>query len=267
MTAPHGGALVDQEFSNSSRTLGEHIGILAVDMRRFSGYDNAQQETLVEVLPEVLAEAAERAGLPQLWTAHRFRAFRGDGYLIGFDADLVGAVVDRFFDSLQGTVRRRAGALWAKSIRLQLRTSLHLGPVQSFNELVADSPTGRVMVDSSRMVDAEAVRTLLDRSDPSVTFVASVVSRAVMEHVVEAGHTTRRPTEFVEAQLEVAAKEYSGTAYLRVPAPSGELLRSGLLVNQVEEVPESAQGQPPHAEHSASNEASASRHAGAPASE
>ncbi|GAA4855394.1 hypothetical protein [Saccharopolyspora rosea] len=224
---------MDQELPVSDRPIGEYQGMLAVDVRHFSRHDDVQQRMIAEeLLPDVLQRAASRAGFAELWHGRRFRAFRGDGYLLGFHPDLAAAVVDRFFDSLQAELRRRTGEFRSVGVELRLRASLHLGPVQSFNALLADSPSGKVMVDAGRMVDAEPVRSLLDRSDPDVTLVASVLSRAVMEHVVEAGQSTRRPSEFVEAPLRVEAKEYAGTGYLRVPAPSGELLSAGLLQSQ-----------------------------------
>ncbi|EHR61625.1 hypothetical protein [Saccharomonospora cyanea] len=222
---------MEQELSQD-RGFGELVGILAVDVRRFSAHNDAQQKTIVDLLPVVLRDSATKAGLRQLWDGHGFRAFRGDGYLVGVRPELVGAVVDRYFDSLQNELRRRACDLQAAGVRLRLRASLHLGPVESFDVLVTDSPHGRVMVEAGRMVDAAPVRALLDHSDAEVTFVASVISRSVMEHVVEAGRCLRKPSEFVETSLKVDAKEYEGTGYLRVPTPSGELLTSGLLAVQ-----------------------------------
>ncbi|ALG09654.1 hypothetical protein [Kibdelosporangium phytohabitans] len=225
---------MDSQPSEVNPSLGELVGILAVDVRRFSRHNDTQQRKIVDQLPQVLNQAAERAGLPALWHQKAFNAFRGDGYVMGIAADLVDAVVDRFFDSLQSELRKRARGLRADGVELRMRTSLHLGPVAQFDKLLTDSPTGRLMIDSNRMVDAPAVRALLDKSDPEVTFVASVLSGAVMDHVIMAGRTTRRPSEFVEAPLHVDAKEYSGTGYLRVPAPSGALLRFGLLTGQPE---------------------------------
>jgi hypothetical protein len=227
---------VSSELAGSTRSADEYVGMLVVDVCRFSKHNNAQQQTIVEMLPEILRMVTERTDLASLWEQHQFRAFRGDGYIVGFARELVGLVVDRFFDALQGELRRRSGEFRAAGVELRVRTSLHLGPVASFDSLLTDSPSGRVMVDANRMVDAAAVRALLDNSDPEVTFVASVLSHSVMENVVEAGATTRRASEFVEAPLDVTAKEYSGRGYVRVPAPSGDLLRYGLLCRQPEKI-------------------------------
>ncbi|MFC5289841.1 hypothetical protein ACFPM7_22535 [Actinokineospora guangxiensis] len=232
------------ELAGATRSIDEYVGILAVDVRHFSQHNDAGQELIVDRLPEILQQVADRTGLDALWGQHRFKAFRGDGYVVGFDRHLICLVVDRFFDALQGELRRRSGEFRAAGVEFRVRTSLHLGPVTSFDALLMDSPPGRVLIETNRMVDAGAVRALLDNSDPDVTFVASVLSSSVMEDVIVAGATTRRPSEFVEAPLGVAAKEYSGRGYLRVPAPSGDLLRYGLLHGQpevpVEDAPEAA---------------------------
>ncbi|MEU6132379.1 hypothetical protein ABZ805_24650 [Saccharopolyspora sp. NPDC047091] len=221
--------------SESASGIGTLTGILAVDVRRFgSGYNDVQQERIVALLPEILKDACGRAGISELIGDNMFRAFRGDGYLIGFSPDLIVPVVDKFFDSLQATLRQLSGSLRADGIELRLRASLHLGPVQSFNEIIADSPTGGMMVESGRMVDAEPVRALLENSDPEVTFVAVVLSESIMEHVVRAGRTARRPSEFVASSLIIDSKDYSGKGYLRVPVLSGDLLVSGLLRGQLE---------------------------------
>lgn len=225
---------MDDQSQEINRPIGDHIGILAVDVHGFGKHrTDHQQQTIVHVLADVLQQAAIRTGLRSNWDDH-FRAYRGDGYLMSVRPELVAVVVDKFFDSLQAELRRRAPRLRTDNITLRLRASLHLGPVQAFNTLLADSPSGRIMVDVGRMVDAKPVKALLDHSDPAVTHVASVISSSVMEEVVAAGHTARQPTEFVQAPLEVEAKEYSGIGYLRVPAPSGELLSSGLLHGQPE---------------------------------
>ncbi|MEB3371918.1 hypothetical protein [Saccharopolyspora mangrovi] len=219
----------------STDGLGQYTGILAVDVRQFSKHNTSQQQTIVQLLPTILQKSAERADISELLQRHIFRAFRGDGYLIGFNPDLIGTVIDRFLDALQAELRRHSAELRSSGIELRLRASLHLGPLRSFNTLAVDSPSGTLMVESGRMVDADAVRALLDHSDPRVTLLAAVVSEEVMKNVIEAGWTARQPSEFVAAPLRVNAKDYSGTGYLRVPTVSGELLRSGLLHGQPEQ--------------------------------
>jgi len=210
----------------------EYIGILAVDVSQFSKHNSGQQTTIMPLLAEMIQQAARRAEVVQLWEDSTFLAPRGDGYLIGFHRDLLRRVVDRFFDALQTELRRNSARFRASDVAIRVRASLGLGPVPPFNPADSDSPAGEVMVNAARMVGAPQVRVILEKSDPAVTFVAVVLSRAVMEQVVAAGKTVRKPSEFVETTLRVSGKDYTDTGYLRVPAPSGELLRSGLLFEQ-----------------------------------
>lgn len=217
----------------NTRGVGRYTGLLMVDVNRFDAtHNSAQQHQIIQLLPVVLREAAEQARIPQLLQDNDFHAFRGDGYFIGFDPDLAAKVVDRYFDALQANLRSRTPSLRAKGIELRLRASLHVAPVHDYDRMIADSPTGSSANEAKRMVDANAVRALLQHSDPRVTLVATVVSSDAMKHVVEAGLTSRQPTEFVAAPMQVESKEFSGTGYLRVPVPSGDLLRHGLLHGQ-----------------------------------
>lgn len=225
---------MDYQPQGIERPIGDYTGILAVDVHGFGQHKtDRQQQTIVKVLAEVMQQAAIRTGLRDPWEG-RFRAFRGDGYLMGIPPELVAVVVDGFFDALQAELRRRAPQLRSDEITLRLRASLHLGAVQAFDALLQDSPTGKVMIDTNRMVDAEPVKALLDHSDPTVTHVAVVLSESVIKDVVDRGLTIRKTSEFVRAPLQVEAKDYSGVGYLRVPVPSGDLLSSGLLVGQPE---------------------------------
>jgi hypothetical protein len=216
----------------------DYLGILAVDVSRFSKHNSSQQATIMPSLSEIIQHAARRAQVVPMWEEATFCAPRGDGFLIGFRRNLLSHVVDKFFDALQTELRRRSARFRADGVVIRVRAGLGLGPVPSFNPDDSDSPSGDVVLDANRMVDAPQVRILLEKSDPDVTFVAVVLSRSVMEHVVAAGGTLRKPSEFVETTLRVPGKDYEDTGYLRVPAPSGSLLTAGLLFEQHELAPE-----------------------------
>ncbi|MGK4591678.1 hypothetical protein [Amycolatopsis sp. w19] len=219
-------------LQEDSTIVGRYIGVLAVDVRRFSRYNNDQQKAIAAMLPEILQQAAIRASVEHLWEQNEFLAPRGDGYLVGFSPDLLSAVVDKFFDALQVELRLNSPRFRTLGIEVRLRAALDLGPVHAFDASVTDSPAGNVMVNAARLTDTQEVRALLDNSDPAVTFVATAISQSVMKDVVSAGRTVRRPSEFVEAPMRVPEKDYSEVGYLRVPAASGELLRSGLLFDE-----------------------------------
>lgn len=230
-------------LEEDSTAVGRYIGVLAVDVLQFSRHNNDQQKTIAALLPELLEGAANRAGVEHLWQQNEFLAPRGDGYLVGFRRNLLSAVVDKFFDALQVELRLNSPRFRTLGIEVRLRAAVDLGPVQAFDASVTDSPAGKVMVNAARLADAQEVRMLLENSDPAVTFVALAVSQSVMTDVISAGRTVRQPSEFVETSLRVPGKGYSEVGYLRVPAPSGELLRSGLLFEEcvADESPAAAQ--------------------------
>lgn len=78
---------------------------------------------------------------------------------------------------------------------------------------------GRPMTDTHRLLDSVQARHALDDSDPSVTFLAAIVSSRIFEDVVEAGYTALRPTQFEEVVAH-AKGGFAQRAYLHVPAPS-----------------------------------------------
>ncbi|ASO21461.1 hypothetical protein FHR81_003102 [Actinoalloteichus hoggarensis] len=217
------------QHTDDGEFTGVHHGIMVIDTHGFSAHDDVQQTRLTNLIPEILEEAARRGGAERLLRNPPVRATRGDGLCYAFELRLLPLAVDRLMDALQGELRVRAPRLRADGITLRMRASLHLGPMPPFNPMFVDSPNGKVMIDTHRMVGAAEVRALLDRSDPQVTFLATVVSDAVMEQLIRAGHTVRKPTEFVRTALTVEAKGFECVGHLRVPVLSGELLAAGLL--------------------------------------
>lgn len=206
----------------------DQIAILVVDTRQFSKHDDRQQNALALAIPEVLKQASHRAQVPELWADRQFPDSTGDGYIIGFSPRLLGRVVNRYIECLEMELRQAATTL-PPGARLRMRMSLHVGPVSLLDDVRISSPVGKTMIDTHRLVDATALRALLEHSDPEVTHLAVALSERVVQDAVVTGHSGRRLTEFVESPVAVKAKDFAGTAYLRVPAPSGELLARGLL--------------------------------------
>jgi hypothetical protein len=202
--------------------------ILVVDAEKFSRHDDPQQDQLARLIPEVLEDAFHRCGLEELWDQRMFPDSTGDGFIIGFPPRFLARLIDRYFDSLQKVLAEKADRLRSRQMRLRLRLSVHLGPARVQDGV--DSPVGTAMIATHRLVDAGPLRVLLDRSDPEVTLLAVAVSDRIMTDVVTAGHTRRlKASQFVECPVELAGKGFKATAFLHVPAVSGELLRTGLL--------------------------------------
>jgi hypothetical protein len=219
---------MDLSDTYGARDLPDQIAIMVVDAKAFSKHDDLQQDELVVAIPRVLEAACRRAELPELWAEKRFPDSTGDGFIIGFPPRLLARVVNRYIECLQIELRLAARTLPAGA-RLRMRMSLNVGPVSLLNEALIDSPVGATMIDTHRLVDAAALRVLLDRSDPDITHLVAALSERVIEDTVRSGRAGRRLSEFVKAPVEIKAKDFCGTAYLRVPAPSGEVLALGVL--------------------------------------
>ncbi|WIM95552.1 hypothetical protein ACTOB_007669 [Actinoplanes oblitus] len=221
--------MLEQEHAEAGG-LPDLTAIMVVDTVKFSRHNDPQQDELAVLIPEVLEEACDRAGLEDLWAARQFPDSTGDGYLIGFAPGFLIRVVDRYFDALQEALRARVPRLRARNMRLRLRLSLDVGPARRLGDPRVGSPVGAAMIGTHRLVDARPLRALLEHSDPDVTLLAVALSDRVMTDVVAAGHTRRHvASEFAPCRLDIAEKDFSATAHLYVPALSGDILRHGLL--------------------------------------
>ncbi|MGH8877900.1 MAG: hypothetical protein ACRD0P_11240 [Stackebrandtia sp.] len=220
------------------RELPSTMAIMVVDSKGFSRYKDTQQSILASAIPDVLERAGERCGVPQLWGERRFPDSTGDGYIVGFDQRYLPYVVHGYLDALQAELHElNHHKLIGNGMSLRLRLSLNLGPVEQLQDVRLDSPVGTTMIDTHRLVDCDPLRGLLTRSDEKVTMLAAALSEQVMETVVRGGYSGRQESEFVPTVVTVEGKDFTGTAYLRVPAPSGDLLLSGLLETQKPEQP------------------------------
>lgn len=208
--------------------LPEHVGIMVVDTKGFSRHNDRQQNRLAPLIHQVLRRACDRSGLSELWEQKRFPDSTGDGFILGFPPSMLPRIVFDYLDHLQAELYAQNRALRADGMTLRMRLSLELGPVALLDDILVGSPVGKTMIDTHRLVDADAVRALLDRSEPEVTFLAAALSESVMEAAVRSGYSRRHPAEFVEVTADIGAKGFSAKAYLRVPRPSGDILRHGL---------------------------------------
>ncbi|MEV4052411.1 hypothetical protein AB0J55_14610 [Amycolatopsis sp. NPDC049688] len=202
--------------------------LLVVDTKGFGSNPDTTQAAVSAAIPDVLAQAFERAGLREVWDTALFPHGTGDGYGLGFDPRFLPAVVSRFFDELQDVLAERDARLRAaaRSVRLRMRASLNVGPVlEPAAGTTSAAAIGSAVITTHRLLDAAPVRAVLERSDPDQTFLAVALSQRVFEDVLASEYATLPATKVVPA--DVAIKEYRGTVYLYVPNPSGDLLRHG----------------------------------------
>lgn len=205
--------------------------LLAVDMKNFSGEQGVDHAALTKSIPKILRKSFERCGLGELWDDQVFWDGTGDGYVMGNRSEVLPFLLNPLLPALQDELADRN----ANTQRpILMRATVNVGPMAGAGGgLSAGSGVSRV--ENHRLLDSRNVRGLLERSGPS-TCVGAIVSERAFEDAVVAGYTGEDPNIYVKVRAE--EKEYRGMAYLRVPHPSGGLLREGLVPNEeAEQVP------------------------------
>ncbi|RLK60717.1 adenylate/guanylate cyclase domain-containing protein [Actinokineospora cianjurensis] len=210
--------------------------LLVVDIRDFSGLLGRHHAEVTDRVPSVLKAAFERCGLTDVWEGRRFGFSTGDGYAAGFPAEVLPLLLTPFLRALHEELE-----FWdrvaADAAPLRMRVSVHVGPVTDSGRELLSEGSGVARVEAHRLLDSAPVRDLLTRSGPS-TRVAAIVSGRAFTDAVLTGYSGEPPELYVQAP--VAVKSYGDLAYLRVPVPTGDLLRHGFLppVTQAEQPPE-----------------------------
>ncbi|MFE7549440.1 hypothetical protein [Streptomyces gardneri] len=180
--------------------------LLAVDARGYGSADTARQREIQTVLPRLLSEAAEAAGLDR---ASWVRQSAGDSEFAvlpaGSDEQ---ALVEPFMRRLDAGLRahnrdRVPGA------RLALRAAVHFGPA-------SPAPSGFAgpgPVEVARVLESDPLRRALAEAPDAALAVA--LTAPLFTELVAQGYTNFRPDEFREVVVE--KKEYRGRAWLWVP--------------------------------------------------
>lgn len=214
------------ERNTNIRELPPYRAVLAVDMKDFSGAAPAKHRDLTEQIPLVVTRAFARVGAEQVWAERCFPSDRGDGFVVGFRPEILPLLVGAFLDGLQSELADHNALRLAGDSRIRMRVSLTVGPLADSGDGRLGDGSGAAIVEAQRLLDSQPVRTLLDESNPDVTFVAAILSERVYQDVIEGGYATRAPSEFVRVPVKV--KRHEGPAYLCVPKPSGRLLTGGV---------------------------------------
>jgi len=203
-----------------------YLTVLSLDIEQFSRYTDTHRTQIASTFRDVIEQAFERTGLADAYAAHAFMQNSGDGIVAGFDESRLPHIVDRIPGALQFGLRELHHQ---DGLGVRMRMGLSYGPVQNITDRRVDVAPNRTVIDACRITDAEPTRLLLRHSDPEATFLAVALTAPVMDFTVTRNPLWLRESEFVEADIRIAAKDYRTTAFLHVPAPSGALLRTGLL--------------------------------------
>ena len=200
--------------------------LLIVDVKDFSGRKGRHHAELTAAIPRILAQAFRRCGLDELPDETAFHGTTGDGYFLGFRPAVLPYLITPFLGALQDELdyRGAAGAASGAEQDLRMRVSVNVGPMEDSGTNAMNDGAGDARIENHRLLDSEPVRDLLTRSGPT-TRVAAIISARAFEDAVLAGYTGEAAELYVPVRVEV--KSYRGTAYLRVPTPSGDLLVRG----------------------------------------
>ncbi|MGW2178035.1 hypothetical protein ACWCXX_08075 [Streptomyces sp. NPDC001732] len=205
---------------SESRSLPPYRALFAVDAKDFTGLAAVQHGPVSRLIPELVDQALERAGLHALRDSKHFPANTGDGVVFGFDPALLPFVLWPFLgvlDDVLGTYNKQS-----VGPRIRLRASVHVGPLPD-----ADG-NGTARNDTHRLLDSRPVKAILAAASEQVTHLAAVVSQRVYEDVVLGGYTGLHPDRCVEVPATVDGKDFAQRAWLYVPSPSGNLVQAGV---------------------------------------
>lgn len=206
-----------------SKDLADYHALIAADIKDFTSNADIDTRMLARWLPQVLSEAFARSSLG--FSEVKFPSQAGDGYVAGIDYHQLPRLIHPLLDHLQDVLAERDAELRAhdRRLRMRLRASIHIGPLPGDNDPLALAGIGRVMNDLHRLLDAEPVRDALQHTDPDTTFLAAVISQRAYEDAIQSRICALPDSLLVHIPVHV--KQFTDTAWLYVPEPSGQALQ------------------------------------------
>ncbi|MBP2478058.1 hypothetical protein JOF53_006930 [Crossiella equi] len=212
-----------------NKPLPPYRAVLVVDIKDYSREPGADQQGLSESVPVVLRDTFTRIGHGALWEEVSFHDSTGDGYTLGLSTRHLPLLIGEYLTGLQEELAdRHAMAVGRAAMNpVRMRVSLTVGPLTDSGRNALGDGKGESRVEAHRLVDAAPLKALLQRTNPTITFVAAILSERVFTDVVAAGYCSLRAAEFHPAPVRV--KQYESTGYLYLPRQSGEVLAEGLF--------------------------------------
>lgn len=210
-----------------SRDLADYHAVIAVDIKDFTSNTDTANWLLARRLPQMLEEAFARSGLD--FSRVKFPGQIGDEYVAGLDYHKLPYLIHPLLDRLQDVLAELDAEVGSRGPRMRLRASIHIGPLPGEDDPNGPAGIGKAMNDLHRLLDAASVRDALHQTDPDTTFVAAVISPRAYEDAILTGACALRPSLLTEISVHV--KQFTGTAWLYVPQPSGHALHRGFAGN------------------------------------
>ncbi|WFE20812.1 hypothetical protein O7621_23520 [Solwaraspora sp. WMMD937] len=195
--------------------------ILAVDAKGFTAEPGSTHQVISNQLLELVGDALTGAGLQADWDRPSFLGPTGDGFAVGLPTGVVPYLVDPFPRLLQ---ERLAEHNRHARGNLQLRVSLHVGPLPADPENPHWTGNGDSRNDAHRLLDSAPVRAMLAAASPRVTYVACIFSDRVFKDVIAAGYAGIHPDRCIPVTAAVDGKAFEQRAWLHLPEISGNLV-------------------------------------------
>ncbi|WJK36582.1 hypothetical protein [Solwaraspora sp. WMMA2065] len=205
----------------SSIDLPPYRAILAVDAKGFTEEPGSTHQAISNRLLDLVGDALTVAGLRKEWERPSFLGPTGDGFAVGLPTRVLPYLVDPFPSLLQ---QRLAEHNRHARTQLQLRVSLHVGPLPADPESPHWTGNGESRNDAHRLLDSAPVKAMLAGASPRVTYVACVFSDRVFKDVIAAGYAGLHPDRCIPVTATVDGKAFEQRAWLHVPVISGNLV-------------------------------------------
>lgn len=199
--------------------------VLVADVKDFSGTESRYHSEITREIPRILENAFARCGHGYLRDAGFGGPAGGDGYFRIVDPVYLPYLLNPFLQALQDELTEQNNMLPRAYGNLRMRVSLSVGPVTDSGEDLLGDGNGATRIEAHRILDSHPVRDILDRSS-DVTRVAAIVTSRVYQDAVLSGYAAEDRSLYVPVDVQV--KTFEGSAYLRVPTPSGQLISEGV---------------------------------------
>jgi hypothetical protein len=215
------------DYSIRSRYLPPYQAIFAVDVKDFSAFESVAQAGITARIRPIVAAAFRRCGLGEIWDEERWHRVIGDAYVAGFPTRALPLLIHPLLDALQVQLEEenRVSRDERPSRPLRMRASIHVGPITDADDDPVTDGSGAARVETHRLLDSAEVKQVLSRAGDG-TLVAAIVSDRAFTDAVLGGFCALGPDRFTS--VEVAVKQYRGSAWLAVPVASGDLLARGI---------------------------------------
>jgi hypothetical protein len=204
-----------------STDLPPYRAILAVDAKGFTAEPGSTHEAISNTILGLVGDALIGAGLGAEWDRPAFLGPTGDGFAVGLPTRVLPYLADPFPRLLQD---RLAAYNRHGRTHLQLRVSVHVGPLPADPENPHWTGNGDSRNDTHRLLDSAPVKAILAGASPRVTYVACVFSDRVFTDVISAGYAGLHPDRCIPVAATVDGKAFNQRAWLHVPVISGNLL-------------------------------------------